>query len=100
MQTGTAIDAWDKRWATDAGRADWLDPHPAVGALLLYPNGAIQHAGIVLGINGYAGHPRRGSFDGGFWPWTTVTTRLPASESASSERRSSVEYEFEQRSLS
>jgi tellurite methyltransferase len=34
MQTGTAIDAWDKRWATDAGRADWLEPHPAVVALL------------------------------------------------------------------
>jgi O-antigen biosynthesis protein len=49
-----------------------------VGALLLYPNGAIQHAGIVLGINGYAGHPRRGSFDGGFWPWTTVTRNVSA----------------------
>jgi len=34
MQTGTAIDAWDKRWATDEGRADWLDPHPEVLALL------------------------------------------------------------------
>jgi len=32
--TGSAIDAWDKRWATDAGRADWLDPHPEVAALL------------------------------------------------------------------
>ena len=30
MPTGSAIDAWDKRWATDEGRADWLDPHPAV----------------------------------------------------------------------
>jgi GT2 family glycosyltransferase len=50
----------------------------AVGALLLYPNGAIQHAGIVLGINGYAGHPRRGSFDGGFWPWATVTRNVSA----------------------
>jgi len=34
LQTGTAIDAWDKRWATDTGRADWLEPHPAVVALL------------------------------------------------------------------
>jgi tellurite methyltransferase len=32
--TGSAIDAWDKRWATDEGRADWLDPHPAVLTLL------------------------------------------------------------------
>ncbi len=50
----------------------------AVGALLLYPNGSIQHAGIVLGIAGYAAHPRRGKFDGGFWPWTTVTRNVSA----------------------
>ncbi|MDD5367616.1 MAG: glycosyltransferase family 2 protein [Anaerolineaceae bacterium] len=31
-----------------------------VGALLLYPNGTIQHAGIVVGINDWAGHSHRG----------------------------------------
>jgi tellurite methyltransferase len=30
----TAIEAWDERWATSEGRADWLVPHPAVAALL------------------------------------------------------------------
>ena len=30
----TAIDAWDKRWATAEGRAEWLDPEPDVMALL------------------------------------------------------------------
>lgn len=30
----TAIDAWDKRWATEEGRADWLDPEPDLIALL------------------------------------------------------------------
>jgi GT2 family glycosyltransferase len=28
----------------------------AVGAKLLYPNGTIQHAGVILGIGGVAGH--------------------------------------------
>ncbi|HLB32798.1 MAG: hypothetical protein A3F67_07500 [Verrucomicrobia bacterium RIFCSPHIGHO2_12_FULL_41_10] len=28
----------------------------AVGALLCYPNGRIQHAGVILGIGGIAGH--------------------------------------------
>jgi GT2 family glycosyltransferase len=30
-----------------------------VGALLLYPDGRVQHAGVVLGINGSAGHAFR-----------------------------------------
>lgn len=41
----------------------------AVGALLLYPNGLVQHAGIVLGLGGLAGHPRKGATmeDRGSW---------------------------------
>ena len=30
----TAVEAWDRRWATVEGRADWLDPDPDVIALL------------------------------------------------------------------
>ena len=29
-QTQTAVAAWDRRWATDEGRADWLEPEPEV----------------------------------------------------------------------
>lgn len=32
----------------------------AVGALLLYPDRTVQHAGIALGPHGHAGHPWRG----------------------------------------
>ena len=31
-----------------------------MGAVLSYPNGSIQHAGIALGYTGIAGHPYRG----------------------------------------
>jgi GT2 family glycosyltransferase len=31
-----------------------------VGALLLFPNGTIQHAGVTVGLSGIAGHPFRG----------------------------------------
>jgi tellurite methyltransferase len=30
----TAVEAWDERWTTPEGRADWLVPHPAVAALM------------------------------------------------------------------
>jgi GT2 family glycosyltransferase len=32
----------------------------AVGGKLLYPDGKIQHAGVVLGIGGWAGHAHKG----------------------------------------
>ena len=32
----------------------------AVAPLLLYPDGAVQHAGAALGLHGYAGHPFAG----------------------------------------
>ena len=31
-----AVEAWDERWATPEGRAEWLVPHPAVTALLTH----------------------------------------------------------------
>ncbi|SDT93756.1 Glycosyltransferase, GT2 family [Pseudomonas pohangensis] len=54
---------------TEVIDAHWLDElashacRPgigAVGAKLLYPNGSLQHAGIVLGIAGWAGHAHKG----------------------------------------
>lgn len=32
--SATAVEAWDKRWGTDGGRADWVEAHPDVTALL------------------------------------------------------------------
>ncbi len=55
---------------TEVLSADWLTAMVAqgqrrlvgaVGAKLLYPNGRIQHAGVVLGIGGVAGHAFRHS---------------------------------------
>jgi len=36
----------------------------AVGAMLLYPNGRIQHAGCILGAGGVAAHVYRGQLNG------------------------------------
>jgi tellurite methyltransferase len=34
MVSATTIESWNRRWATDEGRADFLVPHPEVVALL------------------------------------------------------------------
>ena len=40
----TAVEAWDERWTTSEGRADWLAPHPAVVALIpLLKARGVQH---------------------------------------------------------
>ena len=52
----------------------------AVGAKLFYPNGRIQHAGVVLGLNGIAGHafaqhPRESD---GYWNRARVAQNYSA----------------------
>ncbi len=39
----------------------------AVGARLLFPEGTLQHAGVVVGLTGFAGHPFWRLPDGGWW---------------------------------
>jgi 2-polyprenyl-3-methyl-5-hydroxy-6-metoxy-1,4-benzoquinol methylase len=52
----TAIDAWDKKWATAEGRADWLDPEPDVIALLpeLKARGASAALDLGCGVGRHA----------------------------------------------
>jgi GT2 family glycosyltransferase len=53
-------------WLTDLVGFGLLPGVGAVGAKLLYPDGRIQHAGVVLGVHGLTGHafqPRRDSED-------------------------------------
>jgi tellurite methyltransferase len=52
----TAIEAWDKRWATAEGRADWLEPEPDVIALLpeLTARGARTALDLGCGVGRHA----------------------------------------------
>jgi len=47
-------------WLATLAREALRDEVGAVGARLLYPDGRIQHAGVVIGVGGAAAHAHRG----------------------------------------
>ncbi len=49
-----------------------------VGAKLVYPSGAIQHAGIVVGMMEGAAHAGRGLFNSDLWRWLDQTRNVSA----------------------
>jgi len=49
----------NRDWLTSMLELAQLKDVGAVGAKLLYPNNTIQHAGVVLGIGGIAGHSHK-----------------------------------------
>jgi len=49
-----------ERWLEEMLMLCQRDDVGAVGAKLIYPNETIQHGGVLLGINGVAGHSHRG----------------------------------------
>lgn len=53
------IEITDPDWLRIMAAQCQRDEVGAVGAKLLYPDGAIQHAGIVTGVGGGAGHAHR-----------------------------------------
>jgi GT2 family glycosyltransferase len=54
------IEAIDPSWLRRLVESACDPANGAVGARLVYPDGSIQHAGIVLGIGGVCGHLWRG----------------------------------------
>lgn len=68
-------------------RADWLlrmiehlqrKEIGVVGPKLIYRGGAIQHAGIVLGLGDGVGHPGRFQLRSDLWPWLDMTRDVSA----------------------
>ena len=52
------IISWD--WLTALLQHSQRPEVGVVGGKLFYPDGTIQHAGIILGVGGYAGHSHKG----------------------------------------
>jgi len=62
----------------------------AVGAKLLYGSGAIQHAGMVIGIMEGSGHLHRHTFGSPYWNWLPFTRNVSAVTGACLAMRASV----------
>jgi GT2 family glycosyltransferase len=62
----------------------------AVGARLLYGSGAIQHAGMVIGIMEGSGHLHRHTFGSPYWNWLPFTRNVSAVTGACLAMRASV----------
>ncbi len=67
-------DGWVEAMLEQAYRRDV----GAVGGLLLYPDGRIQHGGIILGLYGYADHAFRGldGMDEGYCGFSRLTRNV------------------------
>jgi glycosyltransferase involved in cell wall biosynthesis len=51
------VEAIDRGWLSEMVSQAMRPGIGAVGAMLYYPNNTVQHAGVVLGLGGVAGHP-------------------------------------------
>jgi len=79
-----------REWLTELARHVARPEVGIAGARLLYPSGAIQHAGIAIGMMGGAGHPHRDTFGSRYWNWLDVTRNVSAVTGACMALRRSV----------
>jgi 2-polyprenyl-3-methyl-5-hydroxy-6-metoxy-1,4-benzoquinol methylase len=56
MAIAGAVEAWDRRWATAEGRADWLEPEPEVRDVVpvLTARGATAALDLGCGVGRHA----------------------------------------------
>lgn len=74
------IEAFDAQWLKWMVRHLMLPQTVAVGAKLLWPNGMVQHGGVICGLNGVAGHVGNQWFadDDGYFGVNQLSRRVSA----------------------
>ena len=72
------VDPLQAEWLSCIASGLEVDAVGIVGAKLLYPSGAIQHAGIVVGMGDGAGHVNRYKYRGDYWRWVDETRDVSA----------------------
>jgi len=72
------VEPLDPGWLTELVAHAERPEVGIVGARLLYPSGAIQHAGMAVGIMEGVGHPYRDTFGSAWWHWLPFTRNVAA----------------------
>jgi O-antigen biosynthesis protein len=74
------VEPIDPAWLQHMMRHALDERSGAIGALLLYPSGRIQHAGVAVGLGGAAGHVQKGvrPEEPRFRTWHSVTREVTA----------------------
>jgi len=65
---------WDQAFAATLARPEI----GVVGAMLQYPDGTVQHAGVVIGMGDGAGHCGRFQMSSELWPWLRMSRDVSA----------------------
>jgi len=72
------VRATEPGWAEMLARQLLRKGVGAAGAVLWYPSGALQHAGIAVGIHDGVGHVGRHMRSSALWPWLLDTREVSA----------------------
>jgi O-antigen biosynthesis protein len=72
------VKATEKDWADLLAEEISRQEVGIAGAVLWYPDGSIQHAGVVAGIGDGVGHAGRYSRGSKIWPWLLATREVSA----------------------
>jgi len=74
------VEALDPWWLEEMMRELWQTEVSIVGPKLLYPDMRIQHAGVVIGMGGIAGHAHKRQPDGqsGYFSRAHITQQVSA----------------------
>ena len=87
------VRATEPEWAELLAEQVSREEVGAAGAVLWYPSGVLQHAGIVAGVGDAVGHAGRYLHSSKLWPWLLATRNVSAVTGACAVRRGILEHD-------